>query len=239
MTRLVLFLAILVSFSPAQASIVINEVLPNPVGSTETDMEWVEIYNTGPDTVNVTGWAIEDAATIDDAAIRRAIPEDFNPTYGLDPVMLPGEFRVVQGLGQAYVNNSGDTIYLNSDRTGNLGSVVHATSYGTAPEGQCWANLPDALGRTLDDVSDGLTLPPDPVVFGRLCQRFRILLGKLLLAGVAEAAIHGSDVIQVDTVHWVIAGHADHQIGDKLAVFRPVNVGPQVDNLPVLVQHVH
>ena len=143
MARLLLLLALLVSFSSAHAAIVINEVLPNPPGGVEDNIEWVEIYNTGPDTVNVTGWAIEDLATIDDGNIRRPIPEAFDAAFGLDPVMLPGEFRVVQGVGPAYINNGGDTIYLNSDRTGNLASVVHSTSYGTAPEGDCWANLPD------------------------------------------------------------------------------------------------
>jgi len=89
-----------------------------------------------------------------------------------------------------------------------------------------WTGLPDALGRPFDDVSDGSPLTPDPVVFGRLRQRPRMLLGELLLAGIAEAAIHGSNVVQVDAVHRVVAGHADHEIDNELAVFRPVDVGP-------------
>ena len=80
------------------AQVVLNELVPDPVGI-DTDNEWVEIYNTGSTAVNVTGWAIEDAATIDDALIRRRIPEDFDAAFGTSAILQPGEFRVVRGTG--------------------------------------------------------------------------------------------------------------------------------------------
>jgi len=129
------------------AQVVLNELVPDPVGI-DTDNEWVEIYNTGSTAVNVTGWAIEDAATIDDALIRRRIPEDFDAAFGTSAILQPGEFRVVRGTGAngaSYLNNTGgDTVYLVSNRTGNLAAVVYSTSYTTtAVTGQGWANLPD------------------------------------------------------------------------------------------------
>lgn len=129
-----------------QAQVVLNEMVPDPVG-TDNDMEWVEVYNAGATAVNVTGWAIEDAATINDGTVRRRLPEDFDALYGTSAILQPGEFRVVRGTGatwgQPYLNNSGDTVYLVNNRSGNLSAVVFTTSYGAAPVGQSWANLPD------------------------------------------------------------------------------------------------
>jgi len=39
-------------------SVVINEIMYNPAGSTEAPEEWVEIYNTAGSPVNVAGWTI-------------------------------------------------------------------------------------------------------------------------------------------------------------------------------------
>ena len=144
--RLVALLLFLCAFPlQTRADVVINELLPNPSG-TDDDNERVELYNTGPDPVDMTGWAIEDAATIDDGLIRRRIPEDFDATFGTSAIINPGEFRVVRGTGangSPYLNNGGDTVYLVSNRTGNLAAVVYQIAYGTAPSGQCWANNPD------------------------------------------------------------------------------------------------
>lgn len=123
----------------AHAGVVINELLPNPDGP-EPGNELVEIFNTGPDPIDVTGWAIEDAATIDNSDIRARIPEDFLPQYGTGASIAPGEFRVV---GAEALNNTGDTVYLVFNRTDNLAAVVHSVSYGAAPAEECWANLPD------------------------------------------------------------------------------------------------
>ena len=65
----------------ADAQVRINEILPNPLG-TDTGTEWVEIYNAGPGPVDLTGWAIDDAATFDEIAVRARIPEDLDGTSG-------------------------------------------------------------------------------------------------------------------------------------------------------------
>ena len=70
-----LTVALSVSTFPAVAGaqIVINELIPNPNGSETGAEELIEIYNAGGSAVDMTGWAIEDAATIDDATIRARI----------------------------------------------------------------------------------------------------------------------------------------------------------------------
>lgn len=44
----------------AGESIRITEVMYDPAG-TDADLEWLEIYNAGPDLVDLSGWTIEDA----------------------------------------------------------------------------------------------------------------------------------------------------------------------------------
>ncbi len=130
--------------SGASAAIFINEVFPNPVG-VETGLdEKVEIYNSGPLAVDMTGWGIDDAVTISTAAVRARIPEDFDATCSTNPIIGPGEFRVVHMLaGSAVLNNGGDDVYLVANRV-LPAIVVHNITYPTGvTEGSGWACLPN------------------------------------------------------------------------------------------------
>jgi len=134
--------------APSGAQILINELLPNPSGD-DVGTERVEIYNAGPNPVDLTGWAIDDAATIDEVAVRCRIPEDFDATCSTDPVIGPGEFRVVKGTSTAaWLNNGGDDVYLISDRTLNP-NVVHQVTYGSASlqVDMVWAALPNGTAN--------------------------------------------------------------------------------------------
>ncbi len=52
--------------APAEMSgtrqVIINEIMPDPMGS-DTNQEWIELYNPGDAPVNVQGWTIRDCAT--------------------------------------------------------------------------------------------------------------------------------------------------------------------------------
>jgi hypothetical protein len=135
--------------SPLQVSaqVFVNEILPNPIG-TDTGTERVEIYNAGGSAVNLTGWAIDDAVTIGQVAVRARIPEDLDPTCSTSAIIGPGEFRVVmmQG-GAAILNNTGDDVYLVSDRLLSA-TVVHSVTYpATVGEGQVWASIPNGTAN--------------------------------------------------------------------------------------------
>jgi hypothetical protein len=138
---------------PARAAVMLNELMPDPArdwspsdgnedyGSVED--EWVEIFNPGPDPVDITGWRLRDA--VSDSSWR----------FGFDGVIGPGEFRVVYG-NEAYawedangfsrnglsMNNSGDTITLVA---ANLVSVVDQVSYESENIGddRAWGRVPD------------------------------------------------------------------------------------------------
>lgn len=135
---------LLLAPTTASAAIFINEVFPNPVG-VETGLdEKVEIYNSGPNAVDVTGWAIDDAVTISTAAVRARLPEDFDASCSTNPIIQPGEFRVVHMLaGSAVLNNGGDDVYLVSNRV-LPAVVVQLVTYPTGvTEGSGWACLPN------------------------------------------------------------------------------------------------
>src|SRR5262245_34965519 len=85
----------------ASAQVVINEIFPNPVGTETGFDEVVEIYNAGPNPVDMTGWAIDDLATIGTVSTRARIPEDLVSTCSLNPVIGPGEIRLVRGQSSA------------------------------------------------------------------------------------------------------------------------------------------
>jgi hypothetical protein len=140
-----LFALALITFPPeAAAQIRINEILANPSGS-DDGTERIEIYNAGPTPIDVTGWAIDDAATFDEPATRAWLPEDFDTDACSGSAIIgPGEYRLVKGrTPAAWVNNSGDDIYLITDRTSVPPPVVHQVTYGQSQVGMSWAAVPD------------------------------------------------------------------------------------------------
>ena len=137
-------LAMVLAAAPARAAVFINEILPNPVGADIGIDEKVEIYNSGPNAVDMTGWGIDDAVTITTAAVRARIPEDFDASCGTNPIIQPGEFRVVHmTAGSAVLNNTGDDVYLVSNRLVNA-TVVQLVTYPTGVgEGSVWSCIPN------------------------------------------------------------------------------------------------
>jgi hypothetical protein len=131
--------------APAYAQIRINEILPNPVGTDTGLNELVEIYNAGSTTIDVTGWGIDDAVTIGQVAVRARIPEDFDASCGTSAIMAPGEYRLVHAqVNAAYLNNTGDDVYLVSDRLLSA-TVVQLVTYPDAGVhiGETWGCIPN------------------------------------------------------------------------------------------------
>ncbi|MEO5617275.1 MAG: lamin tail domain-containing protein, partial [Candidatus Eisenbacteria bacterium] len=133
----------------AFAQIVINEIYPDPAG-TDDPLERVEIYNAGVTAVDVTGWGIHDAASIDGSpALRCRLPEDFDTSTGCSgsAIIQPGEFRIVKygpGTPVAWLNQGGDDIYLCSNRI-QPPVVVHQVTYPSASGhiDEVWAAVPN------------------------------------------------------------------------------------------------
>ncbi|MEO8082760.1 MAG: lamin tail domain-containing protein [Ardenticatenales bacterium] len=114
----------------AQGSIVINEVQANPTGTgTESDFEWVELFNPGPEGVALGGWRLSDARAM------TVLPEVDIPSGGYIVVAgphfderfpnAPGGRVTVPRIGNG-LGNSGDELKL-ADAAG---QVVDALSWG-------------------------------------------------------------------------------------------------------------
>ncbi len=141
---------VLAAVETARAQIVINEIYPDPAG-VDDPLERVEIYNAGATPIDVTGWGIHDAASIDGSPpLRCRLPEDFDTALcSASPIINPGEFRVVKAtLVAAWLNQGGDDVYLCSNRT-IPAVVVHQVTYPSATGhiDEVWAALPNGTSN--------------------------------------------------------------------------------------------
>ncbi|HHX58372.1 MAG TPA: lamin tail domain-containing protein [Candidatus Moranbacteria bacterium] len=104
--------------------IIINELLPNPVGS-DTGSEWIELYNSTDQEIYFDGWTMRDTSKV-----RHVFPSDFS---------VPAkEYRYF--LPKFSLNNSGEEKVTLFDPTG---KIIDEVNYSDAPEGESWARNKD------------------------------------------------------------------------------------------------
>ncbi len=112
-------------------SIVINEVLYNPIGS-EVDGEWVELFNCGDEIVNMSGWILTDRDGPDDILFpslmvpRHAyvLVHNGNGTDALR--FLNDTAHVYMKKKTATWNNDGDDLLLKDSN----GNIIDYVAYG-------------------------------------------------------------------------------------------------------------
>lgn len=106
--------------------IILSEIMPNPEG-TDTDFEWIEIYNTGTQNVDLGNWMLDDAE------------EGSDPyTFPAGTLIEAQDFLVIyRSESDISLNNDTDEVRL-FDYENNLKDSV---SYGSAPEGQSYARI--------------------------------------------------------------------------------------------------
>ncbi len=110
----------------------VNEFLPNPE-STDSNREFVELYNAGTETVALAGWGIQSATQAFDTDLDFVFPEG--------ATIAPGAFTVVAGL-----EVPGADFYLGEGGSFELGNA------STAPDG---VRLVDCAGTPQDTVLYG------------------------------------------------------------------------------------
>lgn len=128
----VVFIAFLFLFVPETcAQILINEYLPNPSGAKTEESEFVELINTGTESVDISGFILDDA--------EYAGSDPYVIASGT--VVSPGGYvvftKAVTGLS---LNNGGDSVRL-VDRTG---AVVDIHSYTSTDEDIPYGRSPDS-----------------------------------------------------------------------------------------------
>ena len=138
---------------PQSGDVVINEILPDPVGADDAakpNGEWIELYNRSDSVVDVTGWYLYDA--ID----SHALPIKGGRTNTGGTQIQAHGFLVVYRAGDSNFSLNqdagGDTVrlYNGSISTGNL--IDSHTYIGPVPEGKSIARIPDGTGPWVDPI---------------------------------------------------------------------------------------
>lgn len=103
--------------------IFINEILPNPKGSDETD-EWMELFNSNSFEVNISGWQIQDTAG---TITTYTIPQN--------TILSAGGFLVLKRLvSKIMLNNDNDGLNLLAPD----GKITASVIFDSAPLGQSY-----------------------------------------------------------------------------------------------------
>jgi len=152
----IVFLASLLILIPnSWGNILINEIFADPIDD-ESLNEWIELYNNGSSSVNVSGWIIGD--DIDNDTLKGGLYGNSGttiPSYGYaiitdDSTRVYNNFNVSDDAIRLYVDdssigngliNSGETIYL-FDK---LNNSIHSIEYNSTTEDLSWSLVNDSL----------------------------------------------------------------------------------------------
>lgn len=152
----VFFLMPLLSLSPpAYASVVINEIYPKP--SDETG-EWIELYNSGPDSVTLDGWKIENS-------------NGEKKTYQITGTTVPngGFLRLNQSQTGIQLFNEGDSVHLYDtgnnqvDVQGFPSILGYNNSVGRSSDGGGAWTFCEVPTPNVPNKCPPPTLPPSPI----------------------------------------------------------------------------
>jgi len=141
---------------PTTFGVVLNEFLPNPDGNeygynfgTDSDSmpkgEWVELYNNGDTSVDLTGWYIRDDSDSSDHKIMI----DQAHTGLITPVIASHSFMVVYMNKELLDNSVGDSVRLFNNNDVLVDSYIY-----TLPADYC--NLKPTEGETNDETGNGV-----------------------------------------------------------------------------------
>ena len=92
--------AVLVSIYAASANVVITEIMYNPTQGSDTDLEWIEIYNNGNAPVDLASWTF-DGSNFDDITIN---PKEY---IVIARELIDGTDEDIESFAAFYGNNDG------------------------------------------------------------------------------------------------------------------------------------
>ena len=144
----------------------LNEYLPDPAsdwngdGSATADDEYIELYNSNPAAVDVSGWMLDD---VEDGA---AWSPDGSQPYVLPPgtsIAAQGFLLVFRSESSVVLNNDGDWVRLLQPD----GSLVEAATYATSDDDVAYSKTVDGGDQWTQDYlpsPGGSNLPATPTV---------------------------------------------------------------------------
>ena len=150
------------------SAISLNEIYANPdsASSSPLDREWVELYNSSGQAIDVAGWVItEEVASGDDAGDERphqiiveecesgSLSTTMVPANGSDTEIAANGFMRLEYCGSAsYMSVDGDTIRLyaadgyDMDNATSTDNPVDSVTYQETSDGEAYARVPDGDG---------------------------------------------------------------------------------------------
>ncbi len=131
------------------SNVVINEVFPNPSGSSSEDSEFIELFNNGSDSVSITNWKISDTTgstntyTIPENSLSAGAYISFN--------------KQTTGIS---LNNTGDGVELKDDS----GQTIDSMSFDSTTQDKSWSRIPNGTGSFVNntDSTEGATNSAPP-----------------------------------------------------------------------------
>lgn len=105
--------------------VIINELLPNPEGI-DTDGEFIEIYNSLLDDVNLNGWILSDSTDLEEGYVLINMKISAN-SY----------LTIYYDTSKITLNNDFDHVYLYSPD----GKIQSEVTYSNSTEGQSWSRF--------------------------------------------------------------------------------------------------
>ena len=154
-TAILVLMSMLPAMVSAQSDVKINEIMYNPSTDqgSDSNMEWIELYNNDTEAINISGWTI-----------------DNNPIS--DNVMQPGDYVVLARNKTAFdayygalpcsvidvtfvLANSGDTIVLENSTGAEVDNVTYNASWGADGNGKTLERT--ATGGWKESLADGGT----------------------------------------------------------------------------------
>jgi hypothetical protein len=157
--------AILALAAPARAGLLISEVVSNESGSDATG-EWIEIYNTGPDAIDLTNYKVGDEETMSPPSSENGGMWQFPvgasiPAYGVQVIAVGStRFNTLYGFNPTYEV---------ADNSAGVPNMINYTTWSNNPSPVInLANssdqvlLLDGTDTTIDSMSWGNTFAFNP-----------------------------------------------------------------------------
>ncbi len=210
------------------ATVEITELFPDPTApATDVSDEFIELFNAGPESVQLNGWKLRDAA---------------GHTSSLDGVSLQsGQYlALMSSLTKISLNNSGDTVALVNPAgetvmtTPDYGAAQEGLTYGSSTEGWGWlaTPTPNAANSPLasqEVVAAAVTKSKSKKTTVKSAKKkakvAKAKTPKLAKTAAASAASKNTDMVdaQAESVPWVwlVAGIGVLAVGYGVYEYRP------------------
>jgi len=122
--------------SDIYAQLMINEVSPNPSGSPSEPNEFIELYNSGNETVDISGWTISDTSgsTKSYTIPGMTLAEGEYVSYRRDTTSIA-------------LNNDGDGVEIKD--ASNI--LKDSMTFSTTIEDRSWSRIPDGSGSFVNN----------------------------------------------------------------------------------------